>query len=255
MNDLVEFWNNNIEKNYFYFEKFGNLNIDFIIELEVLDEKEAIDIFKDLLEPRSTDSKIDNYNDNEDIEDIEFILISFYLNQKGYFIDKFPEFLERPTNRYDLSNKKIRERLLRANKELDGTVPWQLRREYIADLEFIRRWQNVFLEEDVKRAIEEVSLNKGNFNDKEDDEKLLLITNVIEYLLKDDKKQKFLNINYSECFELFNEKDIINYRKVLQDYRHSTKEAVKTRKNITENQKRFLINYGITIINYISSQL
>ncbi len=252
MNDLVEFWNNNIEKNYFYFEKFGNLNIDFIIELEVLDEKEAIDIFKDLLEPRSTDSRTDNDNGNEDIE---FILISFYLNQKGYFIDKFPEFLERPTSRYDLSYNKIRNKLLRANKELDGRVPWKLRREYIADLEFIKRWQNVDLNEDAKRAIEEVSLNKGNFNNKEDDEKLLLITNVIEYLLKDDKKQKFLNINYSECFELLNDKDIIKYRKVLHDYRHSTKEAVKTRKNITENQKRFLINYGITIINYISSQL
>lgn len=252
MKNLVKFWVENIEKNDFYFNKFGNLIIDFRIELEVLDEKEAIDIFKDLLEPSSTDSRTDNDNGNEDIE---FILISFYLNQKGYFIDKFPEFLERPTSRYDLSNKKIRDKLLRANKELDGVVPWQLRREYIADLEFIKRWQNVDLNEDAKRAIEEVSLNKGDFNDKEDDEKLLLITNVIEYLLKDDKKQKFLNINYSECFELFNEKDIINYRKVLQDYRHSTKEAVKTRKNITENQKRFLINYGITIINYISSQL
>lgn len=252
MKNLVKFWVENIEKNDFYFNKFGNLIIDFRIELEVLDEKEAIDIFKDLLEPSNTDSRTDNDNGNEDIE---FILISFYLNQKGYFIDKFPEFLERPTSRYDLSNKKIRDKLLRANKELDGVVPWQLRREYIADLEFIKRWQNVDLNEDAKRAIEEVSLNKGDFNDKEDDEKLLLITNVIEYLLKDDKKQKFLNINYSECFELFNEKDIIKYRKVLQDYRHSTKEAVKTRKNITENQKRFLINYGITIINYISSQL
>lgn len=250
MKNLVEFWYKNIEKNYFYNNKFCDLNIDFAIELEVLDEKDAIDQFKNLLEPSSFNSRVDNEN-----EDIEFILISFYLNQMGYFIDKFPEFLERPTTRYDLSYNKIRDKLRRANKGKDGVIPWQLRREYIADLEFIKRWQNVNLNEDAKRAMEEVSLNKGNFNDKEDDEKLLLITNVIEYLLKDDKKQKFLNINYSECFGLFNEKDIINYRKVLNDYRHSNKEAVKIRKNLTDNQKNFLINYGITIINYISSQL
>ena len=46
---------------------------------------------------------------------------------------------------------------------------------------------------------------------------------------------------------------VTNYRKKIQCFRHATNEAILERKSYSEEQKKFLINFVLTIINVIYS--
>ena len=42
-----------------------------------------------------------------------------------------------------------------------------------------------------------------------------------------------------------------NYRKKMQCFRHCTDEAIEERKTYSEEQKTFLVDYGLTIVKAI----
>jgi len=86
------------------------------------------------------------------------------------------------------------------------------------------------------------------------DEKLAEIANLLENMLK--KNGQFVALDYSSiCFDYVTNDMIKNYRKKMQCFRHSTEEAIAERDTLTENQKGFLIDYGLTIVNAISKLL
>ena len=82
------------------------------------------------------------------------------------------------------------------------------------------------------------------------DEKLAEIANLIENLLK--KKGNFVQLDYSQvCFGYVTNEMITNYRKQMQCFRHATDNSIAERKNFTEDQKNFLVDYGLTIVKVI----
>ena len=86
------------------------------------------------------------------------------------------------------------------------------------------------------------------------DEKLAEIANLIENLLKKDGK--FLSIDYSlVCFDYINEANVKDYRNKLHCFRHSSDESIKERTHFSNEQKSFLIDYGLAIIKAINDVL
>ena len=86
------------------------------------------------------------------------------------------------------------------------------------------------------------------------DEKLAEIANLIENLLK--KNGKFITPDYAKvCLEFITNDIVTNYRKKMQCFRHSADESIKERSSYSEDQKNFLIDYGLTIVKVIHSLL
>ena len=92
------------------------------------------------------------------------------------------------------------------------------------------------------------------FNNMSTDEKLAEIANLIENLLK--KNGEFFIPEYSKiCFDYISNDIVKSYRKKLHCFRHATDDALRERNSYSEEQKKFLVDYGLTIINVIHSLL
>ena len=98
---------------YYKHEYYVNMFQDLLTwrdsgdEFWIYDEQDAIDKFKELIQPYNPNNPmIDTVNDNI------FIYLCNYLNDIGYYIEEFPNFLERPTERWDLSYDKIRKKII-----------------------------------------------------------------------------------------------------------------------------------------------
>ena len=77
------------------------------------------------------------------------------------------------------------------------------------------------------------------------------LKNLIESLLK--KNGKFLSLDYSTiCFDYIDDNMIADYRKKLHCFRHATTEAITERNSYSEQQKNFLVDYGLIIIKAIN---
>lgn len=107
------------------------------------------------------------------------------------------------------------------------------------------------IEEEIDDRIEEISTRSARFTDMAEDEKLKELANLLEYLLKDKKKFKVLNFE-KYTFDFIDDNDLTQFRKKLQIFRHSDKESIEERKKINNDEKIFLVNYGVLIVNYIS---
>lgn len=86
-------------------------------------------------------------------------------------------------------------------------------------------------------------------------EKLEAICNSIEYLLKPGKKNdKFIVLDYSDTEGYLSDDLVKGYRNKLECFRHSTKEDINKRNEYSDDQKEFLINFGLVIIDYINKK-
>ena len=82
------------------------------------------------------------------------------------------------------------------------------------------------------------------------DEKIKEIINLIENLLKENGK--YIKLDYKNiALDVLNDDIITSFKKKIQCFRHSSEEAIKERQSFTENQKKFIIDYGIMICNLI----
>ena len=76
------------------------------------------------------------------------------------------------------------------------------------------------------------------------------IANLIENMLKQDGK--FITPEYEKvCCGFIDDTIVKNYRKQMQCFRHCTDEAIAERKTYSEEQKTFLVDYGLTIVKAI----
>ena len=83
-----------------------------------------------------------------------------------------------------------------------------------------------------------------------DFEKIAEIANLIENLLKQDGK--FITPEYEDvCCGFIDDTIVKNYRKKMQCFRHCTDEAIEERKIYSEEQKNFLVDYGLTMVKAI----
>lgn len=114
--------------------------------------------------------------------------------------------------------------------------------------------EKVVVIEELDNIIQKISTRNAQFNEMALDEKLKEIGNLIEYLLKNDKK--FITLNYDYIsLEFIKESDVKKLRNKIQCFRHSSKESLRERNEYTENQKHFMVEFGIVICNLIYNEL
>ena len=216
-----------------------------MIELENYiynDENEVISRFKELISPNN------ETNFKNKIFNKEFQLIRQYLDNQGYRIAQFPNALHTPNSLHDFAYNQIRS-YIQTKRNSGGTVTWDERRILINELNFLNEafvFQKV--PEDLQTIIKKISLRDATWEQQTDDEKLRTIAEVIENLMK-LSNGKFLSVDESDFYGLFKEEQLKNFRKQLQVFRHSHKQALEERETeFDESRKKFLIHFGIVVL-------
>ncbi len=256
--NLRKFYLDNVSKQEYYYKFYELINdinksynvFEGVVETDnydfsVFDLEEAIEKFRYLCQPEN--------ESHDDENKCWFYLILFYLNKNGYIIREFPKLVERPPeNTYEFVNRQIRNKIISQSDNFDGTVTWKERRMFVSKLKFVQDERYVEITADIEAKFKEISNRQASFEDMSTDEKLAEIANLIEYLLKKDGK--FLLLDYSQiCFAYINDDMIKTYRHQLQCFRHSSPEAIIERSTFTEEQKIFLIDFGLSMLKVIHS--
>ena len=199
-----------------------------MIELDefiYFDDNEMIERFKELISPDN-----EKYYKNRTLN-TEFQLIRRYLDSQGYRIIQFPNALKSPSTLYDFAYNKIRSHIQKERGFL-GTVSWDERRILILGLDILKK----------------ISLRDATWEQQTDDKKLRTIAEVIENLMK-LSNGKFLSVDESSFYGLFTEGQLKNFRKQLQVFRHSHKQALEERDSeFDESRKKFLLHLGIVLL-------
>ena len=216
-----------------------------MIELEnyiYIDDNEVISRFKELISPDN------ETNFNNKIFNKEFQLIRQYLDNQGYRIAQFPNALHIPNTLHNFAYNQIRSYIQTKRNSL-GTGTWDGRRMRINELNFFNEdfvFQKV--PEDLQTVIKRISLRDATWEQQTDDEKLRTIAEVIENLMK-LSNGKFLSVDESNFYGLFTEGQLKNFRKQLQVFRHSHKQALEERESeFDESRKKFLMHLGIVLL-------
>ena len=258
MIDLRRYYLDNISEDDYYYRFFSlieGVNRTYNIfygeeetqefEFLVHDEIEAIEKFKLLCQPG---------NEPESKEDrCWFYVVAYYLNAHGYVIKQFPEVLRRPPKEpSSFTYGTIRDKAISLGLDDDGTVRWATRRSIVADMTFARKASSVAIGETLDQRIQLISAGNSRFEEMEDDEKLREIANLIENLLKEDGK--FAQPDYSKVtLGLVDDDTVRSLRGKLQCFRHSSRESLEERARLTDGQKGFLIDFGVTVCKAIYS--
>ena len=110
--------------------------------------------------------------------------------------------------------------------------------------------QFIDLSDSAEQIIKIVSIRDAKFEDMTFDEKIGNINIALENVLK--KNDKYINVDSDKMFCGFITNDSIkNFRNMTHCFRHGEEKSLNERNNISKEQKSFLINYGITILNTI----
>ena len=258
--DLRKFYLDNVSEQEYYYtfhDLIENINREYIrlfnydetrnYQFLIDDIDDAIEKFKYLCQP---ENEIHSEEDK-----CWFYLVLFYLKKRGYIIQEFPRLIEHPPKEtYEFVNKEVRNKLIAEGKDANGIVRYATRRFFIANLTFVQKENYVELEDVIEKKFEEISNRHASFQKMSTEEKLAEIANLIEYMLKKDGK--FLALDYQTvCFDYIDDDAIKAYRKMIQCFRHSAIESISERETFTNDQKRFLIDYGLTIIKVIYALL
>ena len=258
--DLREYYFNNIQESEYHYrfhDSIKNINRIYNIfdgyteidncEFEVYDTEEAITKFRELCQPEVS------FSNNE--KKCWFYLITYYLYKVGYVIKEFPRVLARPpVDPYEFAYGEIRNRIIANGDDDNGTVRYATRRQFVAELTFELQPDHVGIDYSINQKFIEISNRQASFNNMSTDEKLAEIANLIENLLK--KNGEFFIPEYSKiCFDYISNDIVKSYRRKLHCFRHATDDALRERNSYSEEQKKFLVDYGLTIINVIHSLL
>lgn len=254
--DLREFYYQNITEDEYHYRFMDSIknagktyniftgyeeatDIDFVI----YDVEEAILKFKELCQPEVT------FYNNEN--KTWFYLITYYLHKMGYEIKEFPRLLARPpVEPSDFTYGEIRNRIVAQGGGDNGTVKYATRRVFVSNLTFEVKSNHIEISESINQKFVEISNRQSTFNNMSTDEKLAEIANLIENMLKKDGS--FITLDYSKvCFAYIDDGGVKRFRNQLQCFRHSTDESIRERASFSEEQKSFLIDYGLVIIKAI----
>ena len=137
-------------------------------------------------------------------------------------------------------------------KDDGGTVRYAARRVYVANLTFEVKTSHIEVDESIDQKFIEISNRNSSFNNMSLDEKLAEIANFTENMLK--KNGQFIELDYSTiCFDHISNDEVKNIRKRLHCFRHSSDDAIKERESYSDEQKNFMVDYGLTILKVIYS--
>lgn len=259
MIDLRQYYLENItEDDYYYrfYKRIKNVNISYNafdgyqIPREtgdatffVQDAEEAISKFRNLCRP-------ENEPHNNDSQCC-FFVVSFYLYKQGYYIEQFPNVLRRPPDEpSDFVYNEIRNWAFNRGLNSGGTIQYSTRRLLVAELSFKRKSDYIDPGESIEDQFRKISTRDAGFQEMALDEKIREIANLIENLLKENGN--FLTLDYSPIsFKYLDDSVIKTFRKQIQCFRHSSDDSIAERAGFTEEQKNFLVDYGIIICKTI----
>lgn len=258
--DIKKFYFLNIDEaeyHYRFYDSIKNVNQIYNVfdgyqevydyQFKIYDTEEAIVKFKELCQPEI------NYYDNE--KKCWFYLITYYLFKIGYEIKEFPRVLERPpVEPEDFTYKEIRNYIIFKGEDDKGIVRHASRRILISSLHFELKANHIEIDDSINQKFKEISNRHASFNNMSTDEKIAEISNLIENLLK--RNGNFVNLDYSKvCMGFITDEMIKGYRSKMQCFRHAAENAMKERKEYSDEQKEFLVDYGLTIVKAIYSLL
>ena len=214
---------------------------------EVYDAEEVILKFRELCQPEMS------FYNNEN--SCWFYLTTYYLHKMGYEIKEFPRVLARPPkDPSEFTYGEIRNRIISQGGSDNGTVRYAIRRAFVADLHFEQKSSHIEISDSINQKFIEISNRQSSFTNMSTDEKLAEIANLIENILK--KNGKFLTVDYSSvCFGYVTEDTVKTYRHQLQCFRHSSEDSIKERASYSQDQKAFLIDFGLAIIKVIHKKV
>lgn len=253
--DLKEFYFQNIkesEYHYRFLDSIKKANYTYNIfygeeetqdsQFVIYDTEEAITKFKELCQP-DVNFSVENK--------CWFYLITYYLYSLGYEIKEFPRILARPpVDPTDFTYKDIRNRIIALGRDENGTVRYATRRTFVSELTFKQKTCNIEVNDSINQKFIEISTRQASFNCMHTDEKIAEIANLIENMLKQDGN--FITPEYENvCCGFIDDAIVRSYRKKMQCFRHCTDEAIMERKTYSEEQKTFLVDYGLTIVKAI----
>lgn len=257
--DLKEYYFQKIKDSdyhYAFYESISDVNKVYNVfngvqvvndfRFDVYDPEAAITKFRELCQPGVVFG-----NENRSW----FYLITFYLYSIGYEIKEFPRLLARPPmNPEDFTYTEIRNRIIANGGDDNGTVRYAKRRELVDGLTFELKAGHISIGDSIEQKFVEISNRSATFDNMSNEEKLAEIANLIENLLK--KNGTFTTPDYSSvCYEFITDDLVKDYRKKLHCFRHSSEEAIEGRKMFSEDQKSFLIDYGLTIVKVVHSMV
>ena len=157
-----------------------------------------------------------------------------------------------PTDPYEFTCKEIRRKLISMGKQRpNGDVPYAARRTFVEKLTF-EVLSTIEVEEDIDTLFIKISTRNASFESMTKDEKLKEIANLIEYMLYDKTTKKYKELDYgSIAFNYVDDNTVKTLRNQIQCFRHAKESAIIERESFSDEQKDFLIDYGITIIKTI----
>ncbi len=249
--DLVDYYLKNVkESDYYYrfYEDVVSTAVPNKTEFFVCDEIEAIDKFKKLCNP-AYDASF------SEVDICWFRLVCYFLNAQGYVLKEFPNLLSSPPIEPSaFTYDEIRKSLFAQKKNKGSTIQHAVRRDFVSKFTFERRQSIVDVGADINRKFIEVSTRNASFDMMPRDEKLEMIANLIENMLK--QENSFIKLDYAKvCCTFITDDQVKAFRKSLHCFRHGNEESLKTRKEFTDGQKDFLIDYGLVIIKAVHALL
>ena len=203
---------------------------------------EIIARFKELISPNNEK----NYKNST--LNAEFRLICQYLDDQGYQITQFPNFLHTPSTLQSFAYDQLRA-YIQIRRNSHESVRWDERRKLISDLTFVKQAGSVQpVPEDLQDIIRKISLRDATWEQQTDNEKLRTIADVIENLLK-LPDGKFLSLDETDFYGMLTNDQLRNFRKQLQVFRHSHEQALESRDiEFDDAKKKFLVHLGIVIL-------
>lgn len=206
---------------------------------EVFDEDEAIEKFRSLCRPENEPARPE--------AECWFYVVAYYLHSLGYVIGEFPRVLERPPAKpLDFVYGEIRQKAFADGLNDDSTVIYATRRQIVHDMTFAKKSSTIGVGDELDRRIQMISSRGATFDEMVVDEKLEMLANLIESLLKIDGK--FVGVDCDAAMLGFVDyDDVKNYRGILQCFRHSSDKAIAERARFTGAQKAFLVDFGVTV--------
>lgn len=115
---------------------------------------------------------------------------------------------------------------------------------------FVQRNSSLDVGESLDQIFRMISTRNASFEEMTLDEKLASIANLIENLLKENSS--FVKLDYKPiAFSFIDDDTIKRFRKQIQCFRHSARDSLAERRDFTDEQKGFLVDYGIVICKSI----
>lgn len=258
MFDLRQYYLNSIKEEDYYYRFYPMVkDVDIIssyglpvpkvkrekIQFLVYDKQDAINKFKELCQPEQ------KFDDNK--KKCWFYIVCYYLNRCGVYIEQFPNILQRPPEiPSTFTYNEIRDWAIAHNLDNNGTVQYITRRKIVSEFKFLNAQNYIEPGEDIESLFNKISTNSIDFQNLSIESKLREITNLIEHLLKINGKFEVLDYERITFGYITNE-NIKDFRKQIQCFRHATEKALAERKQFTESQKSFLVDYGLTLSKVI----